>query len=238
MDAKRRRRGPKGGNLRLLVGCMFSGKSSEVIRQLDRWTGLGLRCAVIKPSVDTREDRRDAIVTHDKESSRQQAAMSMGPGDLTKFTQVLSRRAMTDAPNCWPITAVLVDEAQFFDPDELERNVRQWLYVHNLHVLVAALDSDYLGRPWPATQRLYGMATTIDKLLAVCGICGSPNDRSATHTQRTTKEIKVYLLVAGGEAYSPRCNACFVWPKEGQPVPKDDRAFGFDRQPPVGDDSA
>ena len=209
---------------------MFSGKSSEVIGQLDRWTGLGLRCALIKPSVDTREDRRDAIVTHDKKSSRQEAAMSMGPGDLTKFTQLISRRAMTDAPNRYQ--AVLVDEAQFVDPDELERNVRQWLYFHNLHVLIAALDTDYLGRPWPATQRLYGMATRIDKLLAMCGICGSPNDRSATHTQRTAT-CDSFLLVGGEEAYSPRCNACFVWPDQGQRVPEDDGAFGFDR--PNGD---
>lgn len=195
----------KGGSLHLVVGCMFSGKTSTLIRQFDQWRRQEVRCLVLKPSTST-------LVTGDY-------IVSHGDGKKLKATVVddLSKLQVGE------IDTLIVDDAQFFDPEELEQSARAWLHTHNLKVIIAALDSDYLGRPWPATQRLYAMATEVTKLLAVCGKC---RNARATRTQRT-KEVDTFLLIGGALEYSPRCNACFRWPKEGEAAPKDDKAFGF-----------
>jgi thymidine kinase len=179
-------RQPTQGWLEVIVGCMFSGKSEELIRRLRRAQIARQRVQIFKPILDTRF-AADHIVSH--------GDMRI-PSEAVATSRMLLERVAKDAE------VVGVDEGQFFDL-ELPM-VCNTLADRGIRVIVAGLDQDYLGKPFEPMPQLLAIAEYITKTHAICMVCGHP----ASHTQRLVASGDRVLLGAQG-MYEARCRACF-----------------------------
>jgi len=182
---------PRGtGWIEVICGSMFSGKTEELIRRLRRALIARQRVAIFKPVVDDRY-APDRLVTHDRISIASVAVRQAGEIlELAGDAQVLG-----------------IDEVQFFDRGIV--NVCQELAGEGRRVIVAGLDTDYRGCPFEPVPELMAVAEYVTKTHAVCVICGNP----AIRTQRVVPRDD-RILVAGSDAYEPRCRRCFVPPEE------------------------
>ena len=180
---------PKGvGWIEVIAGCMFSGKTEELIRRIRRAQIAKQTVAIFKPKVDTRFSN-DHIVSH---SELKLLSTSVGhSSDIL----ALARDAQV----------VGVDEAQFFDMGLVD--VAESLAAEGKRVIIAGLDQDYRGKPFEPMPQLLCVAEYITKTLAICMVCGNPADR----TQRTTRASE-RVLVGAKEAYEARCRHCFEPP--------------------------
>ena len=153
-------RQPTQGWIEVIVGCMFSGKSEELIRRLRRAQIARQRVQTFKPTIDNRFSAQD-IVSHSE--MRIESAV------------VASSRMLLDKVE--PDTEVIgIDEGQFFDATLV--GVADELANRGLRVIVAGLDQDYRGRPFEPMPQLMAVAEYVDKTLAVCMRCGAPANRS------------------------------------------------------------
>ncbi len=177
---------PNSGWIEAICGPMFSGKSEELIRRLRRATIARRRVQVFKPSMDTRYSESE-IVTH--------ADARMRSESVDSARDILARID-------WRTQVIGVDEANFFGPDLLE--VGNQLADMGKQVIIAGLDTDFLGRPFSPIPDLLAIAESITKTLAVCMRCGAP----AKHTQRLVESDELILLGAAG-SYEARCRRCF-----------------------------
>jgi thymidine kinase len=175
------------GWIEAICGPMFSGKSEELMRRrLRRAIIARKRVQVFKPLIDQRYSS-DEIVSHN---------------DLRMKSQTV-QRASEILPQLDPRTEVVgIDEANFFGP-ELAAVATQ-LADSGKQVMVAGLDTDYLGRPFPPMPELLSLAESITKTLAICMRCGNP----AKHTQRLVESNDLIVVGAGG-MYEARCRRCF-----------------------------
>lgn len=164
---------------------MFSGKSEELIRRLRRAEIGGQRALIIKPLVDDRYDLGH-VVSH--------AGVKMRAVTATGSAEVLRLGAGYDA--------VGIDEVQFFDEEIVE--VCERLADEGRRVIVAGLDQDYRGAPFPVTCRIMGVAEFVTKNLAICSVCGAAANRS----QRLSPTKKL-IEVGTGDKYEARCRRCF-----------------------------
>jgi len=174
------------GQLEVICGSMFSGKSEELIRRLRRARIARQRVQVFKPDVDTRSG--DADVTshsHDR----------MGAQVVVSSEEIL--RAVMDRTE-----VVGIDEVQFFDAGIVE--VVDKLANMGKRVIVAGLDQDYLGRPFEPMPQLMAIAEYVTKTLAVCVRCGAPANRSQRIVHGDGR-----VLVGAADAYEARCRRCF-----------------------------
>ncbi|HNG91070.1 MAG TPA: thymidine kinase, partial [Saprospiraceae bacterium] len=171
--------------LEVICGCMFSGKTEELIRRLRRAKIAELKVEVFKPKMDTRYDEA-SIVSHDTTSLLAQ------PVDHSEKLLKIS-----------PQTVVVgIDEAQFFDEHLPE--VCQELALRGVRVIAAGLDMDFRGLPFGPMPHLLAVAEYVTKVHAICVHCGN----LATHSYRLAEEDAVVLL--GEKAhYEPRCRACY-----------------------------
>jgi thymidine kinase len=165
---------------------MFSGKSEELIRRLRRTVIARKRVQVFKPAIDTRYSDNE-IVTH--------ADARMQCESVNSAAEILARID-------WRTQVIGVDESNFFGPDLVP--VVSQLADSGKQVLVAGLDTDYMGRPFPPMPDLLALAESITKTLAVCMRCGNP----AKHTQRLIASDAL-ILVGSADAYEARCRLCF-----------------------------
>jgi thymidine kinase len=165
---------------------MFSGKSEELIRRLKRASIARRRVQVFKPAVDNRYSEGE-IVTH--------GDLRMQSEPVTSADQILQRLD-------WRTHVVGIDESNFFD-DRLVQVASQ-LADSGKQVIVAGLDTDYMGRPFSPMPELLALAESITKTLAICMRCGNP----AKHTQRLVESDELILVGASG-AYEARCRRCF-----------------------------
>ena len=179
-------RQPTQGWIEVIVGCMFSGKSEELIRRLRRAQIAKQRVQIFKPTIDTRFSAQD-IVSHSE--------MRIESQPVATSRMLLDRVA--------PDTEVIgVDEGQFFDL-ELPM-ICNTLADRGKRVIVAGLDQDYLGKPFEPMPQLLAIAEYITKTHAICMVCGNP----ANHTQRLVASEDRVLLGAQG-MYEARCRRCF-----------------------------
>jgi thymidine kinase len=180
-------RQPTQGWIEVIVGCMFSGKSEELIRRLRRAQIAKQRVQVFKPTIDTRFSAQD-IVSHNEQriQSEPVATSRMLLDKVARDTEVIG-----------------IDEGQFFDL-ELPM-ICNTLADMGKRVIVAGLDQDYLGKPFEPMPQLLAIAEYITKTHAICMVCGNP----ASHTQRLVPSADRVLLGATG-LYEARCRACFV----------------------------
>jgi len=174
------------GWIEIVCGPMFSGKSEELMRRLRRARIARKRVQVFKPTIDDRYSA-DEIVSHSDQRMKSEAVGSAREilGKLDWRTQVIG-----------------VDESNFFGPDLVE--VAGQLADSGKQVIIAGLDTDYLGRPFPPMPDLLCLAESITKMLAICMRCGNP----AKHTQRLVESGDLIVVGATG-MYEARCRRCF-----------------------------
>ncbi|MBK8428333.1 MAG: thymidine kinase [Lewinellaceae bacterium] len=178
-------KGQRSGWIEVVCGCMFSGKTEELIRRLKRAKIADMRVEVFKPRIDTRYDDV-AIVSHDSTT-----VLSTPVDHSSKLLKIS------------PDTAVVgIDEAQFFD-DELAA-VCQELALRGVRVIVAGLDMDYRGLPFGPMPALLATAEYVTKVHAICVHCGN----LATHSYRLAEGDSIVLL-GEKEQYEPRCRSCY-----------------------------
>ena len=179
--------GQAGGWIEAVVGSMFSGKTQELIRRLRLATIARQKVQVFNSSLDTRY-AKDHLVSHDSARIASQY--------VSKAGEILARVA--------PDTQVIgIDEVQFFDEEIVA--VCERLADEGRRVIVAGLDQDYRGVPFPVTARIMSVAEFVTKNLAICSVCGSPANRS----QRLSVSKKL-IDVGAGDKYEARGRRCFV----------------------------
>jgi len=174
------------GWIEVICGPMFSGKSEELIRRLRRAMIARKRVQVFKPIIDTRY-ALDEIVSH---------------GDLRMKSEVVNAGSEILDRVDWRSEVIGVDEANFMGESLVD--VVQRLADSGKQVIVAGLDTDYLGRPFVPIPDLLALAESITKTLAICVRCGNP----AKHTQRLRGSDDL-IVVAGSDMYEARCRRCF-----------------------------
>ncbi len=177
---------PRPGWLEVITGSMFSGKSEELIRRLRRAQIAKQAVQIFKPAIDNRFSD-DEIVSHSE--------MKIPSTNVSTAAELRAKVR--------PETEVVgVDEGQFFDA-ELPA-VLSKLADEGKRVIVAGLDTDYLGKPFEPMPQLLAIAEYITKTLAICMVCGGP----ANHTQRLVAS-KERVLVGASGTYEARCRHCF-----------------------------
>lgn len=169
------------GWVEVITGCMFSGKTEELIRRLRRAQYARQSVVVFKPGIDNRY-AEDSVGSHS--------------GMRMRSFQV--ERAVEIPPLVGDAMVVGVDEGQFLGADLVQ--IVDDLANQGKRVIVAGLDTDYLGRPFEPMPQLLAMAEYITKNLAICVVCGNPADRSQRVVNRDTR-----LLVGESDAYEARC---------------------------------
>ncbi|MBW2254266.1 MAG: thymidine kinase [Deltaproteobacteria bacterium] len=177
---------PRGvGWIEVVTGCMFSGKTEELIRRVRRAQYANQPVVVFKPAIDTRY-AVDSIGSH------------MG-GRLRSFQ--VGRSA--DIPSLvGDAMVVAIDEAQFLDDGLVE--VCERLANGGLRVIVAGLDLDYRAQPFGPMPHMMAVAEYVQKTLAICVVCGNPADRSQRIVNRDSQ-----VLVGETDAYEARCRLHF-----------------------------
>lgn len=150
-----RRKSEVGGSIEVICGSMFSGKTEELIRRLNRARIAKLKVEIFSPKADTRYGE-DAIISHNA------SKITSTPVDSASAILLLASDA----------NVIGVDEAQFFD-DELPE-VCTVLANRGVRVIVAGLDMDFKGRPFGSMPNIMAIAESVTKLQAVCVRCGNP----------------------------------------------------------------
>lgn len=174
------------GWIEAICGPMFSGKSEELMRRLRRAMIARKRVQVFKPIIDDRYSG-DEIVSH--------TDMRMKSASVARASEIVSQLDSRTQ-------VVGVDEANFFGQDLAA--VATELADSGKQVIVAGLDTDYMGRPFSPMPDLLTLAESITKTLAICVRCGNP----AKHTQRLVESNDLIVVGAAG-AYEARCRRCF-----------------------------
>ncbi len=174
------------GWIEVVCGPMFSGKSEELIRRLRRARIARKRVQVFKPVLDDRY-AHDEIVSHGDQRMKSETVANAGE-ILTKLD--------------WRTQVVGIDESNFFGIELVD--VASQLADSGKQVLIAGLDTDYLGRPFTPMPELLCLAESITKTLAICMRCGNP----AKHTQRLVESNDLIVVGAAG-MYEARCRRCF-----------------------------
>ena len=178
------------GWIEVVAGCMFSGKTEELIRRLRRAKIAKLNVMIFKPKIDDRYSKKE-IVSHSDQSLP--SIMVETPNEILNLSE--------DAQ------VVGIDEAQFFNGDL--PNVCNELANQGKRVIVAGLDQDYRGIPFEPIPNLLAQAEYITKTLAICVKCGNPADK----TQRTVN-TKDRVVVGAADSYEARCRKCHYIPNE------------------------
>lgn len=182
------------GKLTVNTGSMYSGKSSELLRQGERHLLAGHKVVFIKPAIDLRY-AKDEIVTHT--GAKVEAIRVRSIDRIDNMAQVLEA------------DVVLIDEVQFFD-GWLAGQILE-LIAKGKQVYVSGLDMDFMGEPFSLTAELMARADVINKFKAVCMGCGA----DATHTGKSSKANKRDRLEIGAkEIYTPLCRECYSKQKE------------------------
>jgi thymidine kinase len=178
------------GWIEVITGCMFSGKTEELIRRLRRAQIAKQQVKIFKPKIDTRF-ADDSIVSHSEQSLPSIQVKDINDAlELSDDAQVIG-----------------IDEAQFFSEDII--NVCTELADRGKRVIVAGLDQDYRGVPFEPIPHLLAIAEYITKSLAICVACGNPADK----TQRKTTSSE-RVIVGASDIYEARCRKCHYIPEE------------------------
>jgi thymidine kinase len=179
------------GRIELICGSMFSGKTEELIRRLRRAVIARQKVQVFKPLIDTRY-HSERVTSHNGMDF--EARPVRAPEDI-----LADLRSDT--------TVVAIDEVQFFDDDVIE--VCNYLANQGKRVICAGLDTDFRGVPFGPMPALMARAEQVDKLHAICVVCGE----EASRTQRLIDgQPAAYddpvVLVGAAEVYEARCRQC------------------------------
>ena len=173
------------GQIEVICGSMFSGKTEELIRRLNRAKIARQKVEIFKPSIDKRYDEND-VVSHNENTIRST------PVNFADDILLLSG-------DC---DVVGIDEVQFFDEQIIA--VAQKLASQGKRVILAGLDMDFEGKPFEPMPKLMAVAEYVTKVNAICMKCG---DLAAFSFRLSDAKEKVVL--GEKEAYEARCRKCF-----------------------------
>jgi thymidine kinase len=178
------------GWIEVITGCMFSGKTEELIRRLRRAQIAKQKVKIFKPKIDSRYSA-NSIVSHNEQSLPSILIEDIVEVlDYTNDAQVIG-----------------IDEAQFFNEGIV--GICNTLASRGKRVIVAGLDQDYTGKPFEPMPQLLAIAEYITKQHAICVVCGNPADK----TQRKTSDSK-RVIVGAADIYEARCRKCHYIPKD------------------------
>ena len=179
------------GRIELICGSMFSGKTEELIRRLRRAIIAKQKVQVFKPIVDTRY-HKEMVTSHNGMNFE-----ALPVGAASEITERLADET----------TVVAIDEVQFFDDGVIE--LCEKLADNGRRIICAGLDTDFRGVPFGPMPALMARAEEVDKLHAICVICGE----EASRTQRLIDGEPAaaddpVVLVGAAEVYEARCRRC------------------------------
>ncbi|PWH17258.1 MAG: thymidine kinase [Anaerolineae bacterium] len=176
------------GSIEVICGSMFSGKTDELIRRLRRAVIARQKVQVFKPAIDVR-------YAVEKVTSHAGADFSAIPVESSGEILV---KIEPDT------TVVGIDEAQFFDEGILQ--VTEQLAERGVRVIVAGLDQDFRGEPFGPMPALMSKAEQVDKLRAICIVCGEPASRTQRLVNgRPARYDDPVVIVGASELYEARC---------------------------------
>lgn len=173
------------GWIEVICGSMFSGKTEELIRRLNRARIAGQKVEIFKPSIDTRYHETE-VVSHNDNS------IPSTPVNSSLNMLLMNNQA----------TVIGIDEAQFFDSELVY--VCETLAQQGVRVIAAGLDMDYLGKPFGPMPSLMAVAEYVTKVHAICMVCGD----LATHSFRKSADAGLIML-GEKDTYEARCRHCF-----------------------------
>lgn len=200
------------GELVVIAGCMFSGKSEELIRLVKRTAIARRKFQLFKPALDKRYGV-DTVNSHDGKSWSAIAVDEKRPEEILEYLEEGT-------------TMVAIDEGQFFSPAIVDV-CRELVEERGIDVIVAGLDLNFRSEPFGSMPILMAEAEEVTKLTAICVVCGKP----ATKTQR----IKVLeggeripanyddplILIGAQDDYEARCRGCHEVPGKPEPFKKE-----------------
>lgn len=182
------------GWIEVICGCMFAGKTEELIKRIKVLEYAKKKVVAIKPSMDNRYSD-NMIASH---AGNFCECICVDVNDISAIKELVHDKT---------VDVVVIEEVQFFDKEIVE--VCEALANSKKRVIVAGLDTDFKGEPFEVMASLLARAEFITKLSAVCCVCGAP----ATRTQRLidgkpAKKDDPVILVGAAECYEARCRNC------------------------------
>ncbi len=183
------------GGIEVVCGPMFSGKTEELIRRVKRAQIAKQRVQIFKPEIDVRYDEKK-VVSHSSQTIESEP--------VAKATDILVRLKDTTR-------VVAIDEIQFFD-DEIVTVVKK-LADRGYRVICAGLDLDFRAIPFGPMPMLLALADNVQKIQAICTVCGAP----ATRSQRLS-DSKEGVLLGETDEYAARCRSHYFYEPEDEQV--------------------
>jgi thymidine kinase len=184
---------PAPGRVEVIAGPMFAGKTEELLRRVRRAVIAGLRVEVLTHALDTR-DGEDRVSSH--------AGLAYPSLRVGSAAEILAAVG-TD------VDVVAIDEAHFFGPGLVEPV--GMLAARDLAVVVAGLDVTFAGRPFEPMPSLMALSERVDKLTAICTICGAEAIFHERVAPASASEVDlVPEHVGGSDMYQARCRRHFA----------------------------
>jgi thymidine kinase len=186
-----------GGWVEVIAGVMFSGKSEELIRRVRRSIIARKRIQVFKSRLDERYSGIYTVSSHDGRT------VEAIPADSSaQIAQQLDPMAHV----------IAIDEAQFLDPGVVPLVTS--LAGRGRRVIIAGTDTDFRGEPFGSMPQLMAIAEVVDKLHAICVLCGGPASRNQRLIGgQPAPYDSPTIMVGSAESYEARCRMCFSAPR-------------------------
>ena len=192
--------GGRAGWIEVICGVMFSGKSEELIRRVRRAIIAKRKIQVFKSHLDERYAGIYQVSSHDGRT------VNAEPVDTT---EQIARLVLPDTQ------VVAIDEAQFLDAGIVDLVTS--LANRGLRVIVAGTDTDFRGEPFGAMPQLLSVAEVVDKLHAICVVCGNPASRNQRLIGgKPARYDSPTIMVGSTESYEARCRACHSVPRRDE----------------------
>lgn len=192
--------GPRPGSIEVIAGVMFSGKSEELMRRVRRAIIARRRVQVFKSHLDQRYAGVQRVSSHD--------GRSVDAVPIDSATELM-RLVRSDTE------VVAVDEVQFLDPGVVEAVTA--LAARGARVILAGTDTDFRGEPFGAMGTLMAIAEEVEKLRAICTICGDDACRNQRLVDgRPAPWDAPIIQVGGSESYEARCRHCHRVPRRDE----------------------
>lgn len=186
---------PNGGRIEVICGCMFSGKTEELIRRLTHVQLARQKLIACTPRRDTRY-RTGSLVSHNGQT-------------IEAITVAHIDEVVAAVPPGTQVVAI--DEVQFIEssPQDIARGCQQ-LADQGIRVIVAGLDQDFRAQPFAIVAELMAVAEQVDKLYAICVKCGSYATRSQRLIDGQAAPPTAPVIAVGGlDMYEARCRNCY-----------------------------
>ena len=183
-----------GGRIEVICGCMFSGKTEELIRRMRQVIIARQACRIFTPRLDTRYSSQH-VASH--------AGARLEAVPVSSISEVLA--------GAEDLQVIALDELHFLeDPPEVIVAGCQDLADRGLRLIIAGLDQNYRAEPFPAMMHLMALAEQVDKLYAICARCGAYATRSQRLINGRPAPADAPTIAVGGlELYEARCRSCY-----------------------------